>query len=38
MALNAIQRTTLNFNHDNMCNKTLKIYSELLDNYNKNEK
>ena len=30
MASKAIERTSLNFNNDTMCFKTLKLYSELI--------
>ena len=38
MASKAIERTTLNFNNETMCLKTLKIYSDLISSNNKNEK
>lgn len=37
IATKAIQRTTLNFNNETMCLKTLKIYSDLISSNNKNE-
>jgi glycosyltransferase involved in cell wall biosynthesis len=32
MAIKAIERTRLNFNNEIMCEKTLKVYEELLNN------
>ena len=38
MASKAIERTSLNFNNDAMCFKTLEIYSDLINRNSKNEK
>tara|TARA_Y100001934_G_scaffold177065_1_gene209676 strand:+ start:500 stop:1663 length:1164 start_codon:yes stop_codon:yes gene_type:complete len=38
MASKAIERTSLNFNNDTMCFKTLEIYSDLINRNIKNEK
>ena len=38
MASKAIERTSLNFNNDAMCSKTLEIYSDLMNRNSKNEK
>ena len=38
MASKAIERTSLNFNNDAMCFKTLEIYSDLMNRNSKNEK